>query len=204
MPLSREDIEIPRTPSELRSFVRRVQDDVRSDPIELAAGNRRRGYYKEFLDEVVPLARFAAHAYDETHTIQPILGNQGYDAVVRGCGGEVVDKVEIANPIDGARVAADAILVEQRGFGEFRVGDPGDEVEGLIPIVDRIAKKKAVKDYSDATVVFNVSALPPFKGFEGRHEEQIVRIRSALATAGLKAKRVFVLFPSGRIERIDA
>ena len=204
MPLSREEIETPRSPSQLCAFVQRVMDEVRSDPVELASGNQRRGYYKEFLDEVVPLASFAVHAYDETHTIQPVLGNQGYDAIVRGSTGDIVDTVEIANPTDGAMVAADARLVAKNGIGAFRVGDPGDEIEDLIPIVERIATKKAVKDYSDATVVFNVSALSPFKGFEGRHQEQILRIRSTLVTAGFKAKRVFLLHPPGEVERVDA
>lgn len=176
---------------------------MRADPLEREAGSSRRGYYKEFLDEVVPLARFAAQVYDESYTIQPVVGNQGYDAIVRAPDGGIVDKIEIANPIDGATVAETAREVAQRGIGGFRVGDPGDEVEDLIPIIERVAKKKATKDYSDATVVFNVSALPPFKGFEARHEEQVSRIREVLSRAGFTAKRVFILHPPERLERID-
>jgi len=74
----------------------------------------------------------------------------------------------------------------------------------LIPIIARTAAKKAVKDYSDATVVFNVSGFPPFKGFEVRHKEQIGRIRQTLSDSGFRAKRVFVMLPSGAVERIDA
>jgi len=136
MPLSSDDIQQPRRPSELAEFVERVRACVRSDPVELGAGNTRRGYYKEFLDEVVPLSHFAAKTYDDCHTVQPILGNQGYDAVVRDASGRIVDKVEIANPIDGANVAAVAHEKAERGYGSLKVGDPGDDVEDLIAIIE--------------------------------------------------------------------
>jgi hypothetical protein len=203
LPLSREEVETPRSPSALQQFVDRVRERVRLDPDERKAGSLRQGYYKEFLDEVVPLSRFALQAYPETYTIQPVLGNQGYDAIVRSADGQIVDKVEIANPIDGMAVATTAREVVEHGIGGFRVGDPGDETEELIPIIERTASKKALKDYSDATVVFNVSALPPFKGFETRHENQIERVRGVLSAVGFKAKRVYILHPPERLERVD-
>lgn len=203
MLLSREDIETPRSPSELAQFVERVRESVRLNPSEREAGMLRRGYYKEFLDEVVPLARFAVQTYPETYRVQPVLGNQGYDAIVRNADDQIVDKVEIANPIDGKATSSAAREVAEHGIGGLRIGDPGDETEDPIPIIQRTAAKKAVKDYSDATVLFNVSALPPFKGFETRHEAQIERIRQALAAAGFKAKRVFILHPPERLERVD-
>ncbi len=88
-------------------------------------------------------------------------------------------------------------------MGTFRFEGPSDEIEGLIPIIERIARKKAVKDYSDATVVFNVCALPPFKGFEAQHQEQLMRIRRILAAVDFRAKRVFLLHPSGEVERVE-
>jgi hypothetical protein len=203
LPLSREDIETLRSPSELQTFVDKVRERVRLAPAEREAGSLRRGYYKEFLDEVVPLSRFAAQAYPETYTIQPVLGNQGYDAIIRSADGQIVEMVEIANPINGEYVAATARDVAAHGIGGLRVGDPGDDTEELLAIIERTASKKALRDYSDATVVFNVSALPPFEGFELRHEEQIERIRRTLYAAGLKAKRVYVLHPPERLERID-
>lgn len=203
LPISREEIETPRTPSALRQFVDQVRERVKLNPDERKAGLLRRGYYKEFLDEVVPLSRFAVQAYPETHTIQPILGNQGYDAIVRGADGRIVDKVEIANPIDGMAAASTAREVAARGIGGVRVGNPGDEIEELIPIIERTASKKALIDYLDTTVVFNVSALPAFKEFEARHEDLIERIRGALTAAGFKARRVYILHPPEHLERID-
>ncbi len=203
MPLSREDIETPRSPSELKQFVERVRESVRLNPAEREDGMLRHGYYKEFLDEVVPLSRFAIQTYPETYRVQPVLGNQGYDAIVRNADSQIVDKVEIANPIDGKAVSSVAREVAEYGISGLSVGDVGDDTEDLISIIQCTVKKKAVKDYSDVTVVFNVAALPPYKGFETRHEAQIERIRQALSAAGFKAKRVFVLHPPERLERID-
>jgi hypothetical protein len=204
MTLSSEEIQQPRSPSELVAFVEAVRVRATEDTETRTAGHLRIGNYKQFFDEIVPLARFAQHAYPADHTIKPILGNQGYDAEVRDARGKLVDRIEIANPIDGKSIAETGLELVQHGIGGFRLGDPGDEVEDLIPIIARTAAKKAIKDYSDATVVFNVSGFPPFQGFEARHEEQIARIRQTLADAGFKAKRVFVLLPSGSVERIDA
>ena len=204
MPLSRDEIQLPRSPRELTAFVEQVRATAASNEEERKAGHLRIGYYKEFFDEVVPLAKFAANAYPGDHTVTPIMGSQGYDAEVRDTSGTLVDRVEIANPIDGRVVAQAGRELAALGIGGLRITDPGEEVEELIPIIARTAAKKAAKDYSDCTLVFNLAACPPFSGFEERHEAQIARIRVALAEAGFKAKRVFVLLPSGAVERIDA
>lgn len=204
MPLSRAQIQQPRTPSQLVAFVESVRAVAAADPEECAAGHLRRGYYKEFFDEVVPLAKFVVHVYPENYTVTPILCNQGYDAEVRDEHGNPFDRIEIANPFDGSAVAATGRELAQFGIGGFRVNDPGDDAEDLIPIIARTAAKKATKDYSDATVVFNVSGFSRFPGFEARHDEQVSHIREVLSTAGFKAKRVFVMLPSGSVERIDA
>ncbi len=202
MALSPEDIAKPRSPRGLFNFVEQVIASVRADLAELHVGNARCGYYKEFLDEVVPLACFAFQYYDDAHTVQPILGNQGFDAMIRNESGHIVDKVEIANAIDGAIVSAIAREVAQNGYGGLTVGNPGDDLEALIPIIERVAKKKAMKDYSGITIVFNIASTTPFEGFEARHSEQLERIKNILISAGFRAKRVFMILPSRTIEQI--
>lgn len=163
----------------------------------------KRGLYKEFLDEIEPLSQFAVLEYPDTYRLQPVLGNQGYDAVVFGANGQVVDRIEMAKPYDGATTAAVAREVVKNGWGGFRLHEPGDETEVLIPIIERTCRKKAQKDYSDATLVFAIPALPPLAGFEARYEEQIHRIKTSLSAAGFKAKRVFMFVPPARLERVD-
>lgn len=204
MPLSVEEIQQPRTPSELLAFVESVRERAKTDAALRTAGHLRDGHLKEFFDEVVPLASFAAATYPSDYKVCPVLGNQGYDAEIYDERGRLFERVEIANPVDGRSIAEAGRELAKNGIGGFRVGDPGDDLEDLMPIIERTALKKSIKDYSDSTVVFNVSACPAFKGFESRHEEQLERIRTALASAGFCAKRVYVMFPAGQVERIDA
>lgn len=203
MPLTSDELQQSRTPRELLAFVESVRERAKSDEELRIAGHRRTGYLKEYFDEIEPLARFAAAIYHDDHTIHPVLGNQGFDAEVLDAKGCHVEFIEIANPIDGQLRAKTGRELAELGVGGFRVGEPGDDLDELIPIIERTATKKAIKDYSDASVVFNVSALPSFEGFEDRHEEQVTRIRSVLAKAGFHAKRVFVMLPSGKVVQID-
>ena len=204
MPLSAEEIQEPRTPDELVAFVESVRERAKTDSALRTAGHLRTGYLKEYFDEVVPLSMFAKVAYPSNYRVCPVLGNQGYDAEIFDEQGRLFERVEIANPVDGQSIAEAGRELAKHGIGGFRAGDPGDDLEDLIPVIERTALKKSVKDYSDATVVFNVSAFSAFKGFESRHEAQLERIRSALATTGFRAKRVYVIFPTGKVERVDA
>lgn len=204
MPLSAEEIQQPRTPRELFSFVESVWERAKTDEDLRIAGHLRSGYLKEFFDEIVPLAKFAVAVYPANHKVSPVLGNQGFDAEVHDAEGRLVERVEIANPVDGRSIAEAGRELAESGIGGLRVGDPGDDFEDLIPIIERTASKKALRDYSDAAVVFNVSACPPFERFETRYEEQAERVRRTLATIGFRAKRVFIMLPSGSVERVDA
>jgi hypothetical protein len=202
--LSAAEIQQPRLPGELVAFVESVRACAEEDRELRLAGHLRHGYLKEFFDEIVPLSRFAARIYPGDYTVCPILGNQGYDAEVRDAQGNLVDRVEIANPIDGRAVAIAGRQLAERGITDVQVGEPGDDLESVIPIILHTASKKAITDYSDATLVFNVAAFPAFEGFAERHEEQLARVRGALSAAGFRAKRVFVMLPSGAVERVDA
>ena len=75
----------------------------------------KKGLYKEFLYEIVPLSCFAVLEYQESCQILPVLGNQGFDAVVLDESGREIDRIEMTCPGDGAENAKDARLVVDRG-----------------------------------------------------------------------------------------
>lgn len=160
MILTEDQIQQPRSPSELVEFVKAVRAWADMDIKARRSGHLRIRYFKEFFDEIVPLSNFAHHIYSDDHKVKPILGNQGYDAEVRDAQGHLIDRIEIANPIDGKSIAKTGQELVKYGIGGFRAGDPGEELEDLIPIIAYTAAKKAQKDYSDVTVVFNVSGFP--------------------------------------------
>lgn len=202
MLLTREEIQQPRTPSELKAFVDSVWERAKTDNELQMAGHYRSGYLKEFFDEIVPLSRFADAVYPADYRISPVLGNQGFDAEVRNAEGLFIERVEIANPVNGSSMAEAREELVRFGIGGLRIGNPGDDLEELIPIIERTVSKKSRKDYSDSAVVFNISACPVFDGFEDRYREQEKRIKGSLVAAGLIAKRVFVMLPTGNVEEI--
>lgn len=170
-----------------------LKDSVRQCPEEFKQALLKMGLYKEFLDELVPLSCFAVLAYPDDHTVELVLGNQPFDAVVRDSHGEVVDHIELTTPQDGQSEAADRKLVAGRGFGGVSVGRPGDDLEALIPHVLSTACAKALKDYGDSTLVIAIAPLPPFEGFETRYDEILDRLRACLSDVDFKAKCVYLL-----------
>jgi len=194
----------PRSPSDLREFVVRLKNAVQADESELHRGIQKKGLYKEFLDELVPLSRFAILKYPDSYKIQSILGNQGYDALVFNEMGEEVERIEITTPHDGAADAVDARLVVERGYGKIHGGKPGEDFDALLPQVLETCRKKAQKDYSDCTLVVSIAPMPPFRSFEPRYEEQIETLVREMVQIEFKAKRVFLLILPDRLIDINA
>jgi len=193
------EIEQPRSPRSLREFVTQLKESVRSDEHERHLGIQKKGLYKEYLDELVPLSCFAVLAYPECYTVKPILGNQGYDALVFDQTGKEFDRIEITSPHNGAAAATEAKFVVNHGWARMPGGEPGDDFDAQFPHVLATCYKKAAADYSDCTLVIAVAPMPPFESFEGRYEEQIVALRREIAQIKFKAKRVFLLLLPDRV-----
>lgn len=203
MPLTRADLEVPRTAADLRAFVERVRARVRANRAEFETGMAKCGYYKEFLDEVEPLCNFVEAAYPADHKVQPVLSNQGYDAVVFDSKGNEVDKVEFAKPYDGAAAASSARQVVSRGHSDMQICDHTDVLEDLIPFFEATSRAKSLKDYGGVTLVFTLAAPPALRGVEASFERQVARVKSIIAAKKFGAKRVLLYVPPGRLLSID-
>jgi hypothetical protein len=197
MMIESADIEKPRSPKELREFVTKVKKQTEANMQEFKLGIQKKGIYKEFVDEIMPLSSFAVLAYPENYEIRPILGNQGYDALVYNEIGQEVDRVEITRPHDGADRAKDGRLIANGGRGQMKVGNPGDHFELLFSHVLSVCSSKAEKDYSDCTLV--ISIAPPFESFKEQYENQIATLVGKIAKFKFKAKRVYLHILSDRI-----
>lgn len=197
-------IQQPRTPSALRAFVQKIHDEVRVIADERDKGILKKGIYKVFLDEIVPLSRFAVARYTDEFRIQPVLGNQAYDALVLDRGGAIISKIEITVPHDGQAEACDSKLVVAEGHGTVHVHRPGREIRELSRFVLDTACKKAGKDYSDCTLVFFIKTLTPFESVLAAHNAQLDCIAEELRKIPFKAKEVFLLIAPDRLIPIMA
>lgn len=202
MALTSKDLQSPRTHPELRAFVEKVRANVKATPEEFAKGMKKEGCYKEFLDEVEPLCNFAEAVYPADYVVQPILGNQGYDAVVYDAQGREIDKIEFAKPYDGAAAAIKARQVITRGYSDIDICDWKEILDDFIPYFEKTAKAKSLKDYSGVSVVFVLSAPPALSGLEQVFGRKIKQLQDIIATQNFNAKRVFLYVPHGRVQQI--
>ncbi len=153
--IAKEDIEKPRSPRGLRKFVCCRKQKVKARRTDRHAAIQRKGIYNVFIKEIVPLSIFALKAYPNTCRVEPVLGNQGYDAIVRDKHGDIIDYVEITFPDDWETEAKDAKLIVSRGYGKIDVLQPGEDIERLSKFIQAVCLKKAIKDYSDCTLESN-------------------------------------------------
>ncbi len=203
MPLTKTEIETPRTPAQLRAFVEQVRADVRANRAEFESGMARQGYYKEFLDEVMPLCNFAKVAYPADYKVQPVLGNQGFDAIVLDAEGNEVDKIELTKPHDGAVAVANSRQAVSRGYSDMKVCDHTEVLNEFLSFFEKKSKDKSLIDYSGVTVVFALAAPPPLAGVEAVFDRQVERLRGIIAENKFNAKRVFLYVPPDRLLKID-
>jgi hypothetical protein len=200
--ISEGDLQLRRTVSQLREYVLALKDSVPGDPAEFRRALLKTGLYKEFLDELVPLSRFALLAYPSDYSIQLVLGNQPYDAIVFDAAGGEVDRVEVTVPQDGEAAAQDGRLVVDRGFSSISIGSPGDDFAALLPYVLRTCRAKSRKDYSGCTVVVAIEPMPPFEGFARAHEVLVRQLADEIRAINFRAKRVYLLVMPDRLVEI--
>lgn len=200
--LDSKELELLRSPSELREYVICLKAKVTADDTERHLGILKKSLYKEFLGELLPLSCFAVLAYPDTYRVRLKLGNQGYDAVVYDENDREIDRVEITAPHDGKAADADAKRLVSRGYGTVTVGTPGVDFDQLFEHVLGICRKKARKDYGECSLVVSIAPMPPFTGFEARYESQVVALVGEMAKIKHKAKRVFLLILPDRLEAV--
>lgn len=176
MAVSKEDIEIPRSPIDLRRYCAEQRKLAENDDVERKKSHLRRGdgaIYQPYFTEIEPLSRFTPEFYKDHVLIKPVLGNQQYDAEVIKWGW-VVEKLEITKPHDGKALTDDLNLVAERGHGNGNSKTPLETLKELEPLLKINAKKKSSKDYRGAVLVFVITYDPPFSPLNEESEIEIV------------------------------
>jgi hypothetical protein len=180
--ISKNELTQERTPSELRSWVIEKTGEMGSTQQGRRVLRLQKGFAKQLMEEVLPLAIFGKHKYGDTDQVllQPVIGNQHYDAVVtdlrtkpptrsfieitqshegrdnylRRCQllekGYVFPYAPVVKTREGFSIPAEANSVEVR-------------VEDELQRILAVAKRKECKDYPAGTsLVLFFDDTPPF------------------------------------------
>lgn len=202
-----EDLQNPRTPSQLGCFIEGIRRATRTNQTLRHAAIEKKGVFKQLVEEIIPVRAYALSQYpDDNVRISPILGNQGYDAEIHDLRGNLIERIEVTIPHDGARESKDLTQAVKYGYGECRVYEPGEEMRLLRPWLLETAKSKAEKDYSDATLLFVLALLPPVDSPITRSADmaEAACIEACLAAIKFQAKKVVLLLPSGDARTIHS
>jgi hypothetical protein len=172
---SEAEIAKERTPRALLRWVEETFDRDNVTEAFVRAIRLRRGRAKQLVEEIYPLATYAARKYGDSESVwvKPVLGNQNYDAVLtdRSHCPALVSYVEVTQAHEGETEHLRAVYLDEHGYvpGTGPVHKTGTKKTGLhvspeleaVPVVEtahselrRIAeavKRKESKAYPDST-----------------------------------------------------
>jgi hypothetical protein len=190
--LTNKEIEIPRSPRGLRLLVTSRLKKIRGVRVERHKAMKKRGIYKVFSDEIIPLSIFCLKNYPNDFVVQPVLGNQGYDAIVKDDQGNIVDYIELTLPHDGESAAEDARNITTRGYGKTDVYAQGEDLRRQFKVILKTCFDKSQKDYSDCSLVVVVEFLDT-KHHKGLYLGLIDQLKGKIQKIPFKANRVYLL-----------
>jgi hypothetical protein len=202
LPLTIEQIQQSRTPTELSAWIAEVRCALKNNPNELRAAQKMEGFYKVFLEELTPLSEFCAHRFNDGFLVTPVVGNQAYDAKVSSRDGTESHQVEITMPRNGALEASEQRLAERRGYGTVHFYKPGEEVQFQRKFAIETSEKKSTKDYSECLLVFALPTSLAFPELRHQHVAEEDKTIASIAEQRYLAKEVWVICAERRIVRV--
>jgi hypothetical protein len=193
--IKEKEFEKERSVLGLRQFVLRRKRKISSIAEERDKGILKKGIYKEFLEELIPLSLFCLKNYKKNFRISPKLGNQGFDAVVKDKDGNFIENIELTFPHDGRFEAEDARKVVNANIGNFRKYNNGEDLCDLKRYIIDTCKSKSQKIYTDCSLVIILSLIPPDPEKEKIYNKILEDIISEIKyNFQFKAKNVYILF----------
>ena len=226
MPASRfeiapEEMGLARHPAELAAWVRHTCELLGESKEAKSYGRSGSQWPKKFVEEVRPLSIYAAEKYglDQEVTVQPNLGNENFDGVIRIFDGEPVF-VEITSAKDGytesLRMEALEVDGHVNALGRVEVSgrrsSPDRQVtvcdeavnhnhlvgENLAIVADRLRDKSDSRYSERHVLLIVVDDYIPFRESReiGLHEGLV---KTQLKLHPAKFKSVAVIGQSGRV-----
>lgn len=160
----------------------------------------KKGRFKEFIEEFIPAYTFSKSAYfPEGAQIKIILGNQGYDALMKLKDGSI-EKLEFTSYIDGLKEVEVAKSLNEKGMWRSRLSSLETLEEKRTHFLEETKKnidKKATKNYSDVSLVFSIHIME-LEQIPEHHDYRLQdKVREYLQTTTFNAKEVFLIIDDG-------
>lgn len=163
MMITISDIEVPRRPSELYTYVSDLINRIGSVETEKFAARLWKGLYKYLIREVYPLSIFCVWQFPEDNVlVKPCIGNQGHDAEIIHLPSRDITRVEIGWPIDGFQEKQDARDLNEKGGSKTHVVDHDEGKKLFSKRVLETLSDKASIDYSDCFLLIVLNLWPDF------------------------------------------
>lgn len=193
-----DELEICRTPNELREIIESMNSRIMVSEDEICKAREKKGVYRWYRDEIMPLADFACEFFDDNVKIKPISGNQGYDAEVFDKNNKLIHRVELCVPHDGKYDFKQAQKINSTGVGDQWWGSPGYEVDQLRDVVVRAARNKSQNDYSDCLLAIIIKCHPITEEFRHKYLNVLDGLYEELSCFEYNAKEVYLFCDSVR------
>jgi hypothetical protein len=197
--LTKEDLQEKRTPNNLCEFVEMTFATIKSDKATKENARLKKGLYKEFIEEVYPFSIFCKLKYNGQEVLCcPVIGNQGYDAIIESSPGTQLEIVELTWPIDGQKQHFQSVQLNKRGYSNPDVWDYNDDSKRieLIKRIIKTAEGKALKDYATeegASLIFVLNIAPYFGMTEVENNEYIELLKTKLKAIKFNVNSVYLL-----------
>ena len=199
MNISKEILEQKRSPEELGQYVRETLSEISKNKELKKEARLRTQLFKELFEEVYPLSIFCIEKYKGVDVVcYPVIGSQGYDAIIENQDGSLIEVIELTWPVDGQKEHFERKQLNDQGHTDFEVWNDNDRSkrQQLIDIILKAAYKKSFKDYEEpegSSLVFILGITPFFGMSEIDHQEDIDLLVEELSKIEFKANSVYLL-----------
>lgn len=200
------DLEEFRTPIEMKDYFESKKEIINSNKEYRSLARLKKGLIKKFLEEFYPLYCFSQSKYCKSDSQMKIIpGNQGYDAIIKHTDGKEC-KFEFTSYIDGKWEYEDALIINNRGYGDIRFNDYKDLNSRSLDYLDKVLKnvmKKSEKDYTGVNIIFIVNTFDYFEVYNNDSKPFIDTLISKILEIPMKAEKVYLMVFNSDIRYID-
>jgi hypothetical protein len=192
--VSDDELYKARTLQELDDFLHITKKSVVTDPEEIKKARLKKGNYKKYLEELVPLFLYGKHKYASENMLKYKLekGNQAYDAIVFH-DKETIEIIEFTSPIDGKAEHKKALQLNKNGFSEVITYWNTEEQEIVKERIVKKAKDKAIKTYNGKNLIILFDPFPYFELNDINDIKMIYQIVEELKCITYSADMVYMM-----------